>query len=601
MIDLANLQTSLEVAILDHLPDAIVVVGPDGQLILWNLQAQRWLSDYLSCLWEVDPKAQCQVLDHHRCPLPLDQLPLRRVVAGQVIENEDMVLVQRGSDQLLWVAVSGGPVPPGGSAAGILSVRNISTHKHQEPQLYHQTYYDALTQLPNRVALIDRLNHLLVQGREPDSMALLFIDLNRFKQVNDDLGHRLGNQLLTELGRRIKDTIPPQAMAARLGSDEFAVVVEHLAGQKEAIDLATDLWHAITQPAVLANHDIRVGASIGIAPGPAAYRHAEDWLRDANTAMYQVKDLADCHWCLFDGSLEAQYSQRLEAETALRRALDNGELQLYYQPIVTISNQAIIGFEALVRWQHPERGLLLPGEFISVAESSGLIIPLSWWVLEEACRQMQAWTETYPNMAHLTVSVNMSSKQFFQKHLVDKVKEILAQTGFDPHRLKLEITESVLIDHSESIIAILQELREMGIRLAVDDFGTGYSSLSYLHQFPFDSLKIDRSFIENADQDFEKLEILQSVVRLAWNLGLDVVAEGVETHRHYAQLRALRCESGQGFLFSQPLPPDSVEQVMRGKVDPDLDPDLDPDFDADLDPDLDPDLEADLGGSPTMA
>jgi EAL domain-containing protein (putative c-di-GMP-specific phosphodiesterase class I) len=205
----------------------------------------------------------------------------------------------------------------------------------------------------------------------------------------------------------------------------------------------------------------------------------------------------------------------------------------------------------------------MPGEFIAIAEASGLIIPLSWWVLEEACRQMQAWTEVYPGMAHFTISVNMSSKQFFQKDLVEKVQAILTKTGFDPHRLKLEITEGVLIDHSDSIIATLDQLRTLGIRLAVDDFGTGYSSLSYLHRFPFDCLKIDRSFIENADQDFEKLEILQSVVRLAWNLGLDVVAEGVETHRHYAQLKALRCESGQGYLFSKPLPPDAVEQVIQ--------------------------------------
>lgn len=272
--------------------------------------------------------------------------------------------------------------------------------------------------------------------------------------------------------------------------------------------------------------------------------------------------MPDRQWCVFDGSLQAQHKQRLLAEMALRHALERDELRLHYQPIVTISTQAIIGFEALVRWQHPEKGLLMPGEFISVAEASGLIIPLSWWVLEEACRQMQAWTNAYPGMAHFTVSVNMSSKQFFQKDLVQKVSDILTKTGFDPHRLKLEITEGVLIDHSDSIIATLEQLREMGIRLAVDDFGTGYSSLSYLHRFPFDCLKIDRSFIENADQDFEKLEILQSVVRLAWNLGLDVVAEGVETHRHYAQLKALRCESGQGYLFSKPLPPDAVEEIL---------------------------------------
>ncbi|WP_198804940.1 putative bifunctional diguanylate cyclase/phosphodiesterase [Leptolyngbya sp. BL0902] len=455
MLELAKIQAPLDVTILDHLPDAILVVGANGQLLFGNHQAHLLLSGYLPSLWDLDSNHQYRVLDRYRCPLSLEQLPLRRVVAGETLENEELVLVRRGADHLLWVAVSGGPVPMEEAAVGILSVRNISASKQREHRLHHQAYHDALTQLPNRSALIDRANHLLAQGREADSMALLFIDLDRFKQVNDALGHQIGNQLLAELGQRLHQAIPVNAMAARLGGDEFAVLVEHLTNLTEATALAETLRHALTQPVHLTNHVLHVDASIGVAPGPAAYRHAEDWLRDADTAMYQVKDLPDCHWCLFDGSLETQYSLRLQAEASLRQALDRGELRLYYQPIVTISTQAIIGFEALVRWQHPERGLLLPGEFIATAESSGLIIPLSWWVLEEACRQMQVWTETYPGMAHFTVSVNMSSKQFFQKNLVAKVQEILTKTGFDPHRLKLEITEGVLIDHSDSIIATL--------------------------------------------------------------------------------------------------------------------------------------------------
>jgi EAL domain-containing protein (putative c-di-GMP-specific phosphodiesterase class I) len=269
---------------------------------------------------------------------------------------------------------------------------------------------------------------------------------------------------------------------------------------------------------------------------------------------------------VFDNSLQVKQDLRLQTEIDLRQALERGELRLHYQPIVTISNEEICGFEALVRWQHPTRGLLMPGEFIHIAEATGLIIPLGRWVMAEACRQMHLWTTTYPAMAEFTVSVNMSSKQFSQQHLVAQIQQILEETGFSPHRLKIEITEGVLIDHSDSIIETLEQLKAMGIKLLVDDFGTGYSSLSYLHRFPFDCLKIDRSFIENADQDFEKLEILQSVVRLAWNLGLDVVAEGVETHRHHAQLKALRCELGQGYLFSRPLPPDAIEAMMAEKV-----------------------------------
>lgn len=562
---LATPQSLPGLGILDYLPDAVVVVGHQGQQLFCNHQAQVLLSGFLTSLWAMDGNDHVRVLDRYHCPLEQNQLPLRRIVAGETLENEELVLVRRGADHLLWIAVSGGPVVDNGMAAGILSIRNISACKQREAQLQRQAYQDALTQLPNRSALMDRVNSLLAQGREPDSMALLFIDLDRFKDVNDNLGHQVGNQLLAELGLRLRRSLLAQTMAARIGGDEFAVLVEE-GDLTKATTLADSLRQTIVQPFHLANHDIYVDASIGIAPGPGAYRHAEDWLRDADTAMYQVKEQPDSHWCIFDGSLQAQHSHRIQAETALRQALEREELRLHYQPIVTISNQAIIGFEALVRWEHPDRGLLMPGEFIAMAEASGLIIPLSWWVLEEACQQMQAWTEIYPGTAHFTISVNMSSKQFFQKNLVAKVQEILTKTGFDPHRLKLEITEGVLIDHSESIIATLEELRAMGIRLAVDDFGTGYSSLSYLHRFPFDCLKIDRSFIENADQDFEKLEILQSVVRLAWNLGLDVVAEGVETHRHYAQLKALRCESGQGYLFSRPLPAAAVEEMIQDEL-----------------------------------
>jgi diguanylate cyclase (GGDEF)-like protein len=393
-------------------------------------------------------------------------------------------------------------------------------------------------------------------------MALLFMDLDRFKEVNDSLGHRVGNELLAQLGQRLQDHLSKHHTVARLGGDEFAVLLEHIPNPTVAIAMAEQLRNAIIQPFYLQQYEVYIDASIGIALGSEQYQQAEDWLRDADAAMYQIKDLPDRHWHIFDSSLQNQRHQRLQSEMALRQALDRQELRLYYQPIVTLSTQAIIGFEALVRWQHPERGLLMPGEFIATAEATGLIIPLGWWVLEEACQQMQTWSELHPTMANLSISVNMSSKQFSQQNLVEKVQDILAKTRFSPHRLKLEITEGVLIHHSESIVAILEQLRAMGIGLAVDDFGTGYSSLSYLHRFPFDCLKIDRSFIENADQDFEKLEILQSVVRLAWNLGLDVVAEGVETQRHYAQLKALRCESGQGYLFSQPLPPEGIEALV---------------------------------------
>ncbi|MFM7324288.1 MAG: putative bifunctional diguanylate cyclase/phosphodiesterase [Nodosilinea sp.] len=555
--------SSISLTILDGLPDAIIVVDRRGQPLLCNQAALVLLEDHLDSLWQVREDSDLRVLDRHGCPLGEEQLPLRRILRGDLLENEEVILTQTGTAaHPLWVALSGGPCTDGGEAAGILSVRNISLRKQREFTLQRQALQDELTNLPNRTFFMDRVNDVLDQDRRTDCMALLFMDLDRFKEVNDSLGHRVGNELLAQLGQRLQDHLSQHHTVARLGGDEFAVLLEHVPNPTVAIALAEQLRNAIIQPFYLQQYEVYIDASIGIALGSDQYQQAEDWLRDADAAMYQIKDLPDRHWHIFDSSLQNQRHQRLQSEMALRQALDRQELRLYYQPIVTLSTQAIIGFEALVRWQHPERGLLMPGEFIATAEATGLIIPLGWWVLEEACRQMQTWSELYPTMANLTMSVNMSSKQFSQQNLVEKVQDILVRTRFSPHRLKLEITEGVLIHHSESIVAILEQLRAMGISLAVDDFGTGYSSLSYLHRFPFDCLKIDRSFIENADQDFEKLEILQSVVRLAWNLGLDVVAEGVETQRHYAQLKALRCESGQGYLFSHPLPPEGVEALV---------------------------------------
>jgi diguanylate cyclase (GGDEF)-like protein len=563
MYNPASQPSSISLTLLDSLPEAIVVVDRQGQPLLCNQAAISFLQDHLDSLWCVREHADHRVLDRYGCPLGEDQLPLRRILRGDLLENEEVILTLPGpTASPLWVALSGGPCVDGGKAAGILSARNISLRKQREITLQRQALQDELTNLPNRTFFMDRVNSVLGQDRRTNSMALLFMDLDRFKEVNDSLGHRVGNELLAQLGQRLQDHLSKHHTVARLGGDEFAVLLEHIPNPTVAIAMAEQLRNAIIQPFYLQQYEVYIDASIGIALGSEQYQQAEDWLRDADAAMYQIKDLPDRHWHIFDSSLQNQRHQRLQSEMALRQALDRQELRLYYQPIVTLSTQAIIGFEALVRWQHPERGLLMPGEFIATAEATGLIIPLGWWVLEEACQQMQTWSELHPTMANLSISVNMSSKQFSQQNLVEKVQDILAKTRFSPHRLKLEITEGVLIHHSESIVAILEQLRAMGIGLAVDDFGTGYSSLSYLHRFPFDCLKIDRSFIENADQDFEKLEILQSVVRLAWNLGLDVVAEGVETQRHYAQLKALRCESGQGYLFSQPLPPEGIEALV---------------------------------------
>lgn len=553
-------------AVLSALPDAVVVVDPAGVLLFCNAAAEALLPGGVGGIGGIGDYSDYQLLDRQYRPLAPPELPLGRVLAGQSLRDEELILAVGSPPKTRWVACSGGPWADG----ALLTLRDISAAKQQEASLLQQAFYDPLTGLPNRHLFMDRLGHALARAHDDPQniMALLVIDLERFKIINDNLGHQVGDEMLIELGARLLSQSRPEYTVARLGGDEFAILIEDLSSRASAIDLAEKIYAIVQQPFLLQQQQVYASASIGVALGPAAYQSAADWLRDADIAMSQVKAQPDQGWHLFDSSLRVQQDLRVQTEIDLRQALDRGELRLHYQPIVTISNEEICGFEALVRWQHPTRGLLLPGEFIHIAEASGLIIPLGWWVLAEACRQMQVWTEEYPAMAEFTVSVNMSSKQFSQQHIVERIQQILDDTGFGANRLKIELTEGVLIDHSDSIIATLEQIKALGIKLLVDDFGTGYSSLSYLHRFPFDCLKIDRSFIENADQDFEKLEILQSVVRLAWNLGLDVVAEGVETPRHHAQLKALRCELGQGYLFSRPLSPAAVEAMMTEKTAP---------------------------------
>jgi EAL domain-containing protein (putative c-di-GMP-specific phosphodiesterase class I)/GGDEF domain-containing protein len=546
-------------ALLSHLPEAVIAVDQAGHLLFCNAAAERLLPGGIAGLFGgEDEAATYRVLSRHQHPLVRADMPLARVLSGQHLQDEELLLSVGVPPHLHWLALTSCPFSlPGQPGAVLLTLRDISAAKQRETALLEQGLWDGVTGLPNRLLLLDRLNHALAlaQGQPHGLMALLSIALSGLKTA--------GPSTVAEVGNRLQAQIGPADTLARLNEQEFVVLLENLSTSTTALDLAEQIHAVVTQPGL--PEAIALEARIGIALGPAHYRTADDWLRDAATAAHQISSGADPAWQVFDNSQWVQQDLKLQTELDLRQAISQNELRLHYQPIVTISNQDICGFEALVRWQHPTRGLLMPVDFINIAETTGLIVPLGWWVMAEACRQMQAWTEQYPAMASFTVSVNMSSKQFAQPHLVEDIQQLLVETGFAANRLKIEITEGVLIDHSDSIIATLEQLKAMGIKLLVDDFGTGYSSLSYLHRFPFDCLKIDRSFIENADQDFEKLEILQSVVRLAWNLGLDVVAEGIETPRHHAQLKALRCELGQGYLFSRPLPPDGVEAMMAEK------------------------------------
>ncbi|HEY9844783.1 MAG TPA: EAL domain-containing protein, partial [Candidatus Caenarcaniphilales bacterium] len=377
--------------------------------------------------------------------------------------------------------------------------------------------------------------------------------LDRFKLVNDSLGHLAGDQLLRAIARRLEMCLRPGDTVARLGGDEFTILLEDIKDPTTATAVAARIQEELGLPFTLDGHEVYAGASIGISLSTTGYHNSEDMLRDADIAMYRAKIQGAARHAVFDQSMHTHTLARLQLETDLRRAIAREELRLHYQPIVSLGTGQILAFEALVRWQHPQRGLIPPSEFITIAEETGLIVPLGQWVLYEACHQARAWHRQFPEFSSMAVSVNLSSKQFLQPELVQQIVTVLQETGLDACRLKLEITESCLMENAEFVTAKLWQLQALDIQLCMDDFGTGYSSLSYLHRFPIHLLKIDRSFINSLQAGGENLEIVRAIVTLAANLGLEVIAEGLETAEQLRQLRVLKCQQGQGYFFSQPL------------------------------------------------
>jgi diguanylate cyclase (GGDEF)-like protein/PAS domain S-box-containing protein len=446
------------------------------------------------------------------------------------------------------------------------SQTDITLYKQTEEQLLYQALYDTLTDLPNRTLLTNRLQHLikLVSRGESYLFAVLFLDVDRFKVVNDSLGHVLGDQLLVAIAQRLSKCLRPSDTVARLGGDEFVILLEGIRDLDEVTAIADRILCELAQPFNLGESEIFTSVSIGIALNVTDYESAEEMIRDADTAMYRAKAKGRFRYEIFNPGMHQRAVALLQLETDLRRALDRQEFLLHYQPIVSLATQQIIGFEALLRWKHPERGMVSPAEFIPIAEETGLIVPIGLWVLKEACAQMKAWKSQLPQNLPLTISVNLSGKQFTPQ-LVEEIRQILADTGLEPQHLRLEITESVLIENTEAATTLLFQLRELGIHLSMDDFGTGYSSLNYLHRFPIDTLKIDRSFISQVDRDGEQLAIVRTIMTLAWNLGMDVIAEGVETSKQLAQLKALKCDAAQGYFFYKPLDSQTAERFLHLK------------------------------------
>ncbi|HEX6882001.1 MAG TPA: EAL domain-containing protein [Planctomycetota bacterium] len=485
----------------------------------------------------------------HPHDLPALKETLGALMSGKssVAELELRMIHRSGSWR--WVLVRGAR-REGELLGG--SLTDVTALKLAENRLLVEASHDRLTGLPNESLLLDRLALALVRSsRRPElSVAVLYLDLDRFHTVNDSLGHEAGDEVLVEIARRLTELLRLGDTLARLGADKFGLLLDGVRGSAEAVAFAQEIAGALRRPLRLAGHEVFAQGSIGIALARSAADRPEDLLRDAITAMHRAKRDGATVCEVFDPEMNRQAKERLRLEADLHHALARRELVLHYQPIVSLSEGRPSSFEALVRWQHPERGLVRPDVFIPIAEETGLIVPLGGWVLEEACRTMRTLHERFPHSDHVAVAVNLSGRQFEDGELMGSVSHALATSALTPQRLELEMTESVVMARTHQNAERLHSLRDLGIRLLIDDFGTGYSSLSSLQSFPLDSLKIDRTFVSRMEFDEEKREIVRTIVSLARTLEMEVVAEGIETAEQLHMLRELGCEYGQGFFFS---------------------------------------------------
>jgi diguanylate cyclase (GGDEF)-like protein/PAS domain S-box-containing protein len=544
----------------ENASDVIVIVGSDGSLRYHSPAAERvW--GYSSAVLR-DANLHDMVLPEDRAAAHglLDQaaqVPATSVTAEIRLRYAD------GSVRDFEVIANNLLADP--TVGGIvLTSHDITEHKAFERELQRMAFHDALTNLPNRALFSDRLEHALARAdRSSRSVAVLFLDLDNFKVVNDSLGHEVGDRLLVTVAERLQNCLRPGDTAARLGGDEFTVLLEDLdEADDDAVRVAQRIAEALRVPVSLEGHLVSPTASIGLAFRVGQDVSAEALLRSADLAMYRAKALGKARFEVFDASMDKGAMDRLELEADLRQAIEHSEFRVVYQPVLALATGVITGFEALVRWQHPRLGLVSPDVFIPLAEETGLVVQIGEWVLEAACRQACAWQAEFPSQPPLSMSVNLSARQFQHGGLLDDITRVLSRTQMDPHSLKLEITESVVMQDINASANTLHELTALGIHLVIDDFGTGYSSLSYLKRLPVDTLKIDRSFVDGLGQDAQDDAIVRSVIALAKSLNLSVTGEGIETEAQLAQLRAQGCDEGQGYYFSKPLPPEAAAALL---------------------------------------
>jgi diguanylate cyclase (GGDEF)-like protein len=530
----------------------IMMPEMDGFEVCERLKADPDLTDipviFLSALSEIFDKLkafQAGGADFITKPFHLDEVRMR--VRNQLIFRSNAQEIQQLNAQL-----------EARVKERTQQLEQLNAHLQQI------AFKDALTGLGNRAYLLQTIETMIADAAAP--FAVLFLDCDRFKRVNDSLGHSVGDQLLVAVAQRLQANISPQDTLVRLGSDEFAILLTQIP-ELGATAIADQILDSFTQPFQLQPHEVFINVSIGIVVGDTSRSTQPEYLlRDANTAMHHAKLTGKARYQVFDNAMHETAVRVLQTETDLRRALNQDELVVFYQPIVSLAATRVIGFEALIRWQHPQRGLVPPGEFIPIAEETGLIAPIGYWVLEAACQQLYQWQQQSLTEMPLTMSVNLSARQFAQPDLIQQIDRILEKTQLNPELLKLEITESAIMDNSASAAIVLQKLRERQIQICIDDFGTGYSSLSYLHSFPVDILKIDKSFVSPTGGQSSTRGLLPIMMNIAQTMGMHVVAEGIETQQQLEHLKALSCDFGQGYLFARPLEADKAIALVTSTL-----------------------------------
>lgn len=566
LVEIQNSKTRFH-SVIQSASDAILLVNEEGKITLWNKAAELTFG-YTEDEILGFPIASLMGARYAQKTLAAGlQFTLENILApfaGKIIEAAGRH--KDGSEFPLELSGSVWKTSEGVYYTAI--IRDITKRRAFESRLLHEATHDSLTGLPNRAHFTTILQSAIanVKANKYQQFAVLFLDLDRFKVINDGLGHVVGDKLLVSIAERLQSCVRPGDIVSRFGGDEFTILLNNIRDYEMVTEIAERLQTKLSAPFKVDNHEVFTSASIGIILSDTAHEHPESFLRDADTAMYRAKESGKARYEIFNNSMHVRNMNLLQTENDLRRAIERQEFRVFYQPIVMLETGETNEFEALIRWEHPEHGFISPNDFIPIAEETGLIIPIGEWVLEESCRQISDWRKRFHNK-QIAVSVNLSAKQLMHPTLIKKVKDIMQNSNLPPEFLKLEVTESMVMDNADIALEVLSELCALGVRLSTDDFGTGYSSLSYLHKFPFERLKIDRSFIGKMDSDPKSEEIVRTILTLAENLHLEVVAEGIETEAQFLRLRELGCRLGQGFLFSKPVSGANAEKLVQNGLD----------------------------------